>query len=511
MLELSMMNLPANIEQNRIKSVVQQLAVYADIQPDKAAIVVCNRLITYGQLYDLARGFCMYLQHQGLNRGSFVVCRATPALDYWIAYFGVQLAGGVFVPLEKDCAAEALLSTLATLDNVFAVLTNENDETLLGGHGYKSILFSSINELAESHSHGAKIRQFPDENDLGQILFTTGTTGKAKGTMLSHKYMTQASYSATAIPYGPSTVMVVPAPMNHVLAVGRCSCVLLHGGTIVFVDGLSNIAEFYDAFSIHKANAATLTPSALNYIIALTGEDFVEYSKQLKFIEIGGEKLPRKQQDELISLLPSVRLFIMYASTETGAACYYEFSKHGSSDNRIGQPTDGLKVLFMDENWQEVSAAKDDPGFIVIKSDRHMQGYWKDEEATNKVMHGDLIMMSDYGYVDDQGYICLAGRAGDVIISGGYKINPTEVENAVLSAGTIFDCVCFGVRDEVFGRLVKILVVMKDGEKFDRYAIGNHLKSRLEGYKTPKIIEQTDRIIRNANGKINRKAYEQKA
>lgn len=488
-------------------TVVEQLAIFAKSQPDKAAIILHNEKLSYGDLFAFTRVFCAYLLKKGIKKSDFVVCRASATVSYWVAFFGTALAGGVFVPVEKDCTIEAVSALLQSLGDVFAVISSEADRQAAMQAGSEFILNTSVRIIAEEQGTSGVVFTFPSVDDIGQILFTTGTTGKAKGVVLRHSYMTRSAFCVPDIPYGKDIVMIVPASMNHVLAIGRCTSLIFHGGTTVLLEGLSEISDFYDALSVHKANAMTLTPSALNYIITLTGEEFDKYTKQIIFIEIGGEKLPKEQQVNLIKLLPTAKLFIMYASTETGATCYYQVTKHGATDNCIGEAAVNTSIHFMNENWENVPATRKDPAYIVVQSDHSMVGYWNDEAATDKVMREGMVMMSDYGYRDERGFVCISGRAGDVIISGGYKINPSDVENAALSTGMLSDCVCFGQKDAVFGKLVALLVVMKEGIQFDVFAIKKHLVDNLESYKVPKVIRCVDKVIRNRMGKIDRSSY----
>ena len=488
-----------------MKDLFERLEEYSEKFPDKPALMTRNDKLTYGELNRLVRGFCGYVKSLGIEKGDFVMCRASVALDYWVAYFGTQLAGGVFVPLEKDASVERFRDVARSLEKVFAVVAASDDERM--SRDLASV-FITMNEVRSRAARYVSDETYasPDPDSPGQVLFTTGTTGKAKGVVLSHSYITMSGQRNTEIPYGPDIVMILASPTNHVLSVGRCTTLLLHGGAAVFTDGLTDLGEFYDALSLCGANAMTLTPSALNYIIALTGEEFEKYDEQIVFIEIGGEKLPASRQREFMKMFPSVRFFNVYASTEAGEICFYEFSRHGASDVRIGIPVPGVKVRYTDENGREYAATRSDPGFVSLETNCHMSGYWNDEENTRKVLQGDTVIMSDYGYTDEEGFVCLAGRAGSVIISGGHKIDPTEVESAALATGLVNDCVCFGQRDDIFGNVVVLHVVPKDG-RLDVAALKAGLSENLEGYKLPQIIVAADAIRRNANGKTDRRYY----
>ena len=138
-----------------------------------------------------------------------------------------------------------------------------------------------------------------------------------------------------------------------------------------------------------------------------------------------------------------------------------------------------------------------------------MKYYLNAKEETEKVKHGSVVLMSDYGYKDEEGFLCLSGRAGDVIISGALKINPLEVENAAMGSGEFQECVCFGKKDEIFGQKVALYVVMKKGVPFNKVSIRKYLASKMEKFKVPKVIEEVDKIERNKVGKINRKYYKE--
>lgn len=487
-----------------MKTLHECLAEYSVSLKNKPAIIVKREILTYGELYTAVCGFGEYLRSSGFRKGDFAVCRSSATLDYWVAYFGVQIAGGVFVPLEKDVAEPQMRNVIKSLDKIGALIGGKQDEQLSRETGSIFVPASEVIKLSD-RPYGEF--EMPELDDLGQILFTTGTTGAAKGVMLSNKYI--ASGTRSEIPYSRDTVMLLPTPTNHVLSVGRSTTLLICGATVVFTDGLADFGEFYYALSEYGVNATTLTPSALNYIMALTGEEFVKYDDKLVFIEIGGEKLPASRQQEFTELLPHVRFFNMYASTEASEICYYEFSRYGASDVRIGKPPAGNILHFTDENCADRVATKENPWFIAVESETHMLGYWKDEAATKKVLFGNKVLMSDYGYIDDEGFVCLAGRAGDVIISGGHKINPTDVESAAIATGLVADCVCFGSPDETFGKLVTLHVVMKEGVPFDFATLKNALAKHLEGFKNPQIIIQTDKVMRRPNGKIDRKYYSQ--
>ena len=178
--------------------------------------------------------------------------------------------------------------------------------------------------------------RFAKKDSIESILFTTGTTGKSKGVVHRNTFFLDNSLNLEYLPYDKDTIMLLSTPPNHVFAIGRVSAVLVNRGTVVYVNGLSNLLDFYNALEKYNVNSLALTPSLLNYVITFTIEELIKYQKQLRYIELGGEKLSYARQIEYIKLFPYTRLFTTYASTETGIVTAYEFSKYGPSDNRVG-------------------------------------------------------------------------------------------------------------------------------------------------------------------------------
>lgn len=147
-------------------------------------------------------------------------------------------------------------------------------------------------------------------------------------------------------------------------------------------------------------------------------------------------------------------------------------------------------------------------GRVACKGKTLMSGYLGDSKLTASVLRDDTVYTADLGRIDEQGRLRLEGRAGDVINVGGYKVVPTEVEDAALSLSMIKDCICIPAQHRVLGTVLKLLVVLADGYALDKRAIAKGLQAaKLENYKIPMLYEQVDAIKRTYNGKIDRKAY----
>ena len=185
----------------------------------------------------------------------------------------------------------------------------------------------------------------------------------------------------------------------------------------------------------------------------------------------------------------------------------YDYNKHRGLQNCIGKCTPNSEIVIVDDDGNPINSSKDNMGFIACKGDINMKGYVNDPEATAKVMINGAVRTNDIGYIDENGYVYIIGRKGDVINVGGMKVAPAEVESAIFEFDLVEDCICIGVEDPIVGKALKLLVVIAEGAEFDPKAMRAFLSTKLESYKVPSQYEQVDHIERTWNGKLNRKFY----
>jgi acyl-CoA synthetase (AMP-forming)/AMP-acid ligase II len=159
----------------------------------------------------------------------------------------------------------------------------------------------------------------------------------------------------------------------------------------------------------------------------------------------------------------------------------------------------------VDENRNPIKSSKENQGLIAISGGMVMQGYYNAPELTAEVLKDGVVYTNDIGYIDDEGYVYMLGRRGDVINIGGLKIAPTEVENVVLRYPDIADCACFAKEDRMGGVVPRLNVVMKKGCELDAAKLRAHMAEHLEAFKIPKQIVAVDELPKTSNGKLDRK------
>jgi len=487
------------------KSVVEYVAGYAASTPDKVAVVVNSEETSYKQLYEMVCGYCNYLQKAGLQKGDIVVTKASQSLDYVVLYLAVHLSGGIMASMERNIATEGMLKIIQKLKAKVVIAD------LAPGDAEGLILLRRDNILACAQEHFTSVEgyAFPAQEDSADILFTTGTTGASKGVELSHKALSATAENLIyGCEYKPDTVMILPGPLNHANAIRKLFTTMVNGSTIIILNGMMNLKRFFDALDYPQGHiACCLPPAAIRTIFQATQDKIGAYSDKIDFIESATSPLPEPDKLKLAKLLPHTRLYNNYGSSESASVCMYDYNRYPGMSGCVGKAMPNSQILIVDDEKRIIQSSKDNMGLLACKGDVNMKGYVNDPDATAEVLVNGIVYTNDIGYIDQNGFIYVSGRKGDVINVGGLKVAPTEVESAALACDDIMDCICIGVDDHITGKALKLLVVLKEDVQLDIRKIRSFLMSKLENYKVPSQYEQVEQIARTYNGKLDRKAY----
>ena len=448
----------------------------ATLFPDKTAIVCDGEHCTYSMLQERISRKAAALQEAGCREGQIVCLRALPTTDYLVDYFAYHVAGCVVAPLEKDLPEAS---------------------------------FQKIADELCPHSV---------PKGSADILYTTGTTGRSKGVIISHDaIIADAENLIDGQGFSHDLAFVVNGPLNHIGSLSKLYPLMMLGATAIIVDGLKDLNRFFDAFQYPAPKMATfLVPASIRMLLQFGSAQLAALADKMDFIETGAAAISQADMAALCRLLPNTRLYNTYASTETGIISTYNYNDGKCVAGCLGRPMKHSQIIITDK------------GLIACKGRTLMTGYLGDNQCSMvngqcsmvngqcSMVNGqcsmvDTVYTSDMGMLDADGMLHLTGREDDVINVGGFKVAPTEVEDAALAFPDVEDCVCVPVDHIITGKALKLLVVMKDDKSLDRKALALHLKTRLEPYKIPMLYSQVDKVERTFNGKINRKHYIQSA
>lgn len=432
---------------------------YAKLAPDRAAVICGGETLSYSCLWERIRQRAEQLREAGLREGRPHVFVATQDADFIITYCAVHLCGAVCVPLEASTPRERQQQIRDELNGKFSPPK--------GGRGGSD------------------------------ILYTTGTTGAAKGVILSTEaWKANAENLIDRLGFASGLLFIVCGPLNHLGSLSKIYPTLMTGSTLYLLENLKDLGAFFSIFEMSFSRFATfLVPSSIRMLLQFAREELAAVAQKVDFIETGAAPISQHDMEQLWQVLPHSRLSNTYASTETGIVCSYEFSRYGCRPGVVGRPMKHSSVRI------------DEDGRVVCSGSTLMSGYVAGPEATAQVLVGGEVRMSDLGFIDENGMLCLKGRGDDVINVGGYKVNPIEVEDAVSSFGPVQDCICIPAPHVVLGSAPKLLYVPRQGQNVKPRDITDFLKCRIESYKIPLFYEAVDAIKRTYNGKLDRKAY----
>lgn len=483
-----------------MRSIVKSIYEHSLEAPSKTAIIGTDCTVNYGTLWAVISNVSKRLKDKGIVAGERVMLEAGSTVEYLACCYGIHLAGAVHVPVEKDVPADRI-NEIAEEIRPSLILT--------GSHPIEGLGCSFENIISENPYPDI---QFPTEDMLQEILFTTGTTGKSKGVMITHYGQMNMCESQNAVlNYSEDNVWLIPTPMNHAAGLRKTHMSMVRGSTVVLMDGFKNLKLFFSNMREYGVTSLYLPPSAVHYILMLASKELAKFDEQLDFLYSSSSALPGGDKEKLIELLPHVRKFDAYGGSEVGAVVYIDYNAIRGDGRCVGKPNPGVDVFIVDENYQPMKSSEGNPGIIAIRSNTVTAGYWNEPELTAQTIHDGVIYMSDLGYISDEGYLYLVGRRDDVINVGGLKVAPTEVEDIALRYEKIAECACIPFEDKAYGICLKMFVVMKDGNAFDASEVVSYLESKLEAYKIPKFVECVAEIPKTFNGKIDRKKLIQSA
>ena len=406
-------------------------------------------------------------------------------LDFIELYFAGQLLGAVNVVLDPEANAKRL-EYIKFLTRPKIVV----EEVPAAKSGVKSLLAT-----------GNPIDLTVD--DPAEIVFTTGTTGAAKGVVLTHANIYgSASNINSFIGNGPDEVEILGLPLCHSFGLGRLRCTLLQGATLVVLPNFANVKAFFAAIEKYHATGFGMVPAIWAYIRKISGKRIAKYAPQIKYIEIGSAAMPLESKKELCEIFPTTRICHHYGLTEASRATFMEYHDCIDDLKTIGrEASDRVSIKIFNEQGVEVPDGE--PGEMCVKGNMVTKGYLKPEENATAYF-GDYFRTGDGGYRGPNGNLYLVSRLKELINVGGKKVSPVEVEDAIIALG-VEDCVVVGVPDPsgIMGEVPKCYV-LNGGTDLTFDAIRQALTCKLESYKIPVIWDWIDTIPKTSSGKKQR-------
>ena len=535
---------PAEIDVDEYPSIVSVLENAITKYHDRPAFSNLGKTITYAEVDRLSRQFAAYLLGElKLKKGDRVAIMMPNCLQYPIATFGILRAGLTVVNTNPMYTARELkhqlvdsgTSVIVVLDNfgrtvqeVIAdtqikqvVTTGLGDMLGFPKGAIVNFVLKHVKKMVPDYDLPGMIR-FKDALTLGQLhtlpeivitpddiaflQYTGGTTGVAKGAMLTHRNLVAnmqqaAAWIGTNIKYGEE-IIITALPLYHIFALTANGLVFMKfGGLNHLITNPRDMEGFVKELKKVPFTAITGVNTLFNGLLNTPGFDEIDFSRL--HLTLGGGMAVQRSVAEAWKLATGTTLIEAYGLTETSPAACINPMDLAEFNGSIGLPISSTDACVKDEDGNKLPVGE--VGELCIKGPQVMKGYWQRPEDTAQVMDADgWLHTGDMARMDEKGFFYIVDRKKDMILVSGFNVYPNEIEDVIAMMPGVLEVAAVGVPDEKSGEAVKVVIVKKD-PALTAEDVKAHARVNLTGYKQPRIIEFRTELPKTNVGKILRR------
>ena len=497
--------------------------------PEKEALVHGDQRLNYREVASRTAGLAHGLRCAGLERGDRIGIYLDPSVPQVLSIFGASQAGGVFVPINallfpdqvahiaKDCGMKGLITTKAKLASLaevlpqisslkFAVVTSEGEapDTRLPLH-----VFEELCQLAPPPDW----RETSISKDLAAILYTSGSTGKPKGVMLSHaNVMAGSTIVSTYLEIAPAERILAVLPFSFDAGLNQLMTAFQQGATLVLINFVF-AREVVQLLLKERISGLAGVPTLWSLLAQPSSGLQKQPFTHLRYITNTGGAMPQSVLAVLRKALPTTRIFLMYGLTEAFRSTYLPPEELDRRPTSMGKAIPDTEILVINEKGNLCKPGE--VGELVHRGPTVSLGYWGRREDTNRVLRPNPLLSRELGdcervcysgdlvKMDEDGFLYFVGRRDTMIKSSGFRISPTEIEEALYSSGKLRGVAVIGIPDEVLGQAIKAFVVPRDGLELDTEALLGHCREKLPRYMVPKTVEFLSELPKTTSGKVD--------
>jgi len=481
---------------------------WAERDPDRAAVVHGEGTVSFGALMLRARRLAAGLHRIGVRPGDRVLIVADHAPWYVEACLAVLQAGAVVVPTCADVRPDPLRWQLDHTEAAAIILRNGDRTHVTGarrvvvagmpGDGPGGEVVGTDELIAA----GGDLKTADvSDRELAAIFYTSGTTGRPKGVMLSHRNLVANVRSIVSyLGLGPGDRAAMALPFQYVYGNSVLHTHLAAGGSIALVGSLVFPGKILR--DVQKFRCTNL-PAVASGLSKLLDAGLSEHHG-LRFVTHAGGPIPTALLQRARGLLRSTRIVLMYGQTE--AAARLTWLPPEELDRRVGsagKPIPGVTLRVVDDHGRALPPGV--VGEVIAAGDNIMAGYWKDPAETARALGPLGLRTGDLGRLDEDGYLYLVGRRSEMIKSGGHRIGPREIEEVVESLPGVSQCGVVGVPDATLDETIVAFVVPVAGSGINERAVLAQCLERLPRYKLPSSVRFIEELPRTSVGKLDRR------
>jgi long-chain acyl-CoA synthetase len=541
--------IPAEIDPDRFSSLADLFEYIVDKFADKPALHNLGYSMSYAELAQRSREFAAYLQGlPGMAKGERVAIMSPNLLQYLVALFGILRAGmtvvnvnPMYTPRElehqlKDSGAKAIVileNFASTLQQVLKNTPVEHVITFQVGDllpmpkrwivnfvvkRVKKMIpdwrLDGATTFSAALDHGAKAPVQPatvGHDDIAFLQYTGGTTGVAKGAMLTHRNMLAnleqvGDWVSRTFTEG-TEIVIAPLPMYHIFCLTSTLSFMKWGSLIVLITNPRDMPAFMKELRQWKWSVMTGVNTLFNLLLNAPEFDKLDFSA-VKVV-IGGGAAVQKPVAERWKQMTGTYITEAYGLTETSpGVCANPLG--APWNGAIGLPFPSTDVSIRDDSFKELPVwsgegdIENHTGEICVRGPQVMRGYWNNPAETAKVMRDGWLKTGDVGNMNAEGYVTITDRKKDMIVVSGFKVFPNEIESVVAMHQGVLECGVVGVRDDKSGEAVKVVIVRRDLQ-LTKEAVVEHCRLQLTAYKVPRHVEFRDALPKSPIGKVLRR------
>lgn len=481
---------------------------HATRHPGKLVLSQGKRRLTNQELHERVNALAAGLRELGVGRGDVVALLLYNHLEFLEAVFALNRLGAAFLPLNYRLSP-AEWDFILTHSEAVAILTEPEfaDAVSAPGLTHRILLggarpgWLSYEDVLTTHAGERVPVAEVAGTDLQRLMYTSGTTSRPKGVRVTHDNVLFKNLAhIVEFGLGPDDVTLVCGPLYHVGGLDLPGLGTLHAGGSLHVARRFDAAEVVDLIELVRPTNIWLAPSMMNAVLRVPGL-LERDTSSLRFIIGGGEKMPVPLVERIRAAFPTAWFADAYGLTETVSGDTFNDAGHILSKvGSVGRPVLHLRVRLVDEHDNEVPAGE--LGEITLSGPKVFSGYWRDEEATAKVLRDGWFHTGDIGRLDEDGYLFVEDRKKDMIVSGGENIATPEVERVLYEHPDVVEAAVLGLPHERWGEVPQAFVVRRPGSAVGAQELTAHCRERLAKFKVPARITFVGELPRTPSGKV---------
>ena len=481
--------------------------------PDRIAIISEEKRLSYNIFNHRVNQLAQSMRQYGLKKGDRVALMFFNTHHFTEVYFATIKMGALITPVNFRFVGEEIEYIVNNSEASFFFFDKEFKETV-GSiqqrlNTVKNFIGVDVKKADFAHNYETFLSLGgPDEpemdiaeNDPCQIMYTSGTTGKPKGAVITHgNVIWNLINTIIGREDHPGEISLIIGPLYHTAGLNNHFTIQIAlGGTSILVKKFEpEIVLRY--IEKEKVNVISGSPAMYNLLLQYPKLDHFDTCSITK-CTAGSAILPKEIKERLLKVFPNANgIYDVYGCTEASPTITIlngedSLRKHGS----IGPPVPFLQARIVDEDGRPLPSSQ--VGELVCRGPNVMQGYYKNEEATRGTIKDGWLYTGDLATVDEEGHFYIVDRKKDMIVSGGENIYPREIEEVLFRHPGIADVAVIGIPDPTWGETVKAFIVQKEGKMIDEQGVIDFCKSHLASYKKPKAVEFISSIPKNPSGK----------